>query len=48
MNCGDDGPSNAMNRVESVGFLEPGTYLVICTVGGISRTGSSYVDVDWK
>jgi plastocyanin len=27
-------PSNAMNRVESVAFLEPGTYLVICNVRG--------------
>src|SRR5262245_34031183 len=25
-------PSNAMNRVESVAFLQPGTYLVICNV----------------
>jgi hypothetical protein len=25
-------PSNARNRVESVSFLEPGTYLVICNV----------------
>lgn len=25
-------PSNAMNRVESVSFSEPGTYLVICNV----------------
>jgi plastocyanin len=25
-------PSNASNRVESVAFLEPGTYLVICNV----------------
>ena len=25
-------PSNAVNRVESVGFLEPGVYLVICNV----------------
>ena len=25
-------PSNAMNRVESVSFAEPGTYLVICNV----------------
>jgi len=27
-------PSNAMNRVESVAFLEPGTYLVICNING--------------
>ena len=27
-------PSNAVNRVESVAFLEPGTYLVICNVRG--------------
>lgn len=25
-------PSNASNRIESVSFLEPGTYLVICNV----------------
>jgi len=25
-------PSNASNRIESVAFLEPGTYLVICNV----------------
>jgi hypothetical protein len=25
-------PSNARNRVESVAFLEPGTYLVICNI----------------
>ena len=25
-------PSNAQNRVESVAFLEPGTYLVICDI----------------
>jgi hypothetical protein len=25
-------PSNASNRVESVSFSEPGTYLVICNV----------------
>src|SRR5688572_2896600 len=25
-------PSNAINRVESVGFFEPGVYLVICNV----------------
>jgi plastocyanin len=27
-------PSNARNRVESVAFTEPGTYLVICNVRG--------------
>jgi hypothetical protein len=27
-------PSNASNRVESVAFLEPGTYLVICNIRG--------------
>jgi hypothetical protein len=27
-------PSNARNRVESVSFAEPGTYLVICNVRG--------------
>ena len=27
-------PSNAMNRVESVSFTEPGTYLVICNIRG--------------
>jgi hypothetical protein len=27
-------PSNANNRVESVGFLAPGVYLVICNVRG--------------
>ncbi len=27
-------PSNAVNRVESVAFLEPGRYLVICNVKG--------------
>jgi hypothetical protein len=25
-------PSNAVNRIESVGFFEPGVYLVICNV----------------
>jgi hypothetical protein len=25
-------PSNAMNRLESVSFAEPGLYLVICNV----------------
>jgi uncharacterized cupredoxin-like copper-binding protein len=27
-------PSNAQNRVESVSFSEPGTYLVICNIRG--------------
>src|SRR5712691_548682 len=27
-------PSNTMNRVESVAFTEPGTYLVICNIRG--------------
>jgi len=27
-------PSNAVNRVESVAFLQPGTYLVICNLRG--------------
>jgi hypothetical protein len=30
----DDMRSNASNRVESVSFAEPGTYLVICNVRG--------------
>jgi plastocyanin len=29
---GTTNPSNAMNRVESVSFTEPGTYLVICNI----------------
>jgi plastocyanin len=29
-----DNPDNGSNRVESVSFLEPGTYLVICNVRG--------------
>ena len=29
-----DDRSNAMNRVESVSFTEPGTYLVICNIRG--------------
>lgn len=32
-------PSNASNRVESVSFAEPGTYLVICNVRGHFRDG---------
>ena len=31
---GTTNPSNAQNRVESVSFTEPGTYLVICNVRG--------------
>jgi hypothetical protein len=27
-------PSNAQNRIESISFAEPGTYLVICNVRG--------------
>jgi hypothetical protein len=30
----DDTRSNASNRVESVSFAEPGTYLVICNIRG--------------
>jgi plastocyanin len=29
---GTTNPSNAQNRVESVAFLQPGTYLVICNI----------------
>ena len=32
-------PSNAVNRVESVSFSEPGTYLVICNVTPHFRDG---------
>jgi hypothetical protein len=32
MTPGTINPSNAQNRVESVSFAEPGTYLVICNV----------------
>lgn len=32
-------PSNASNRVESVSFAEPGTYLVICNVRGHFNDG---------
>jgi hypothetical protein len=30
--AGTINPSNAQNRVESVAFLQPGTYLVICNI----------------
>jgi len=40
-------PSNARNRVESVAFPEPGTYLVICNVRGHFNGGMfGYVQVD--
>ena len=32
--AGTTNPSNASNRVESVSFAEPGTYLVICNMRG--------------
>ena len=39
-------PSNAVNRVESVAFLEEGTYLVICKVRGHLLDGMfAYVKV---
>jgi hypothetical protein len=39
-------PSNAVNRVESVAFLEKGTYLVICNVRGHLLDGMfAYVKV---
>ena len=39
-------PSNAVNRVESVSFSEPGTYLVICNVRGHFLDGMyAYVQV---
>lgn len=42
-------PSNANNRVESVGFLEPGVYLVICNVRGHLIDGMyGYVRVTGK
>jgi plastocyanin len=34
MTPGTTNPSNAMNRVESVSFEKPGTYLVICNFRG--------------
>ena len=40
------GLSNAQNRVESVSFSEPGTYLVICNVRGHFLNGMiAYVEV---
>jgi plastocyanin len=39
-------PSNAVNRVESVSFLEKGTYLVICNIRGHLLDGMyAYVKV---
>jgi hypothetical protein len=39
-------PSNARNRVESVAFLEPGTYLVICNIRTHFENGMfGYVEV---
>ena len=39
-------PSNASNRVESVSFSEPGTYLVICNIRGHFLDGMyAYVKV---
>jgi plastocyanin len=43
------GFSNAQNRVESVSFAEPGTYLVICNVRGHFLNGMiAYVEVTGK
>lgn len=40
-------PSNAVNRVEPVGFLEAGTYLIICNVIPHFRDGMyAYVEVE--
>jgi len=36
---GTTNPSNAMNRVESVSFEKPGTYLVICNIRGHFNDG---------
>jgi uncharacterized cupredoxin-like copper-binding protein len=42
-------PSNAVNRVESVAFLEPGVYLVICNVRDHLTDGMwAYVKVTGK
>ena len=39
-------PSNAQNRVESVAFLQPGTYLVICNIRPHFNDGMfGYVEV---
>jgi len=39
-------PSNARNRVESVAFLEPGTYLVICNIRTHFENGMfGYIEV---
>ena len=39
-------PSNAQNRVESVAFLQPGTYLVICDIRTHFENGMfGYVEV---
>jgi plastocyanin len=43
---GTTNPSNAQNRVESVAFLEPGTYLVICNIRTHFNNGMfGYVEV---
>jgi hypothetical protein len=43
---GTTDPSNARNRVESVAFLEPGTYLVICNIRTHFNNGMfGYVEV---
>ena len=41
-------PSNAVNRVESVAFLEPGTYLVICNVRGHFMDGMYRLGGRWS
>jgi len=44
--AGTTDPSNARNRVESVAFLEPGTYLVICNIRTHFNNGMfGYVEV---
>jgi plastocyanin len=43
---GTTNPSNAQNRVESVAFLEPGTYLVICNIRTHFNNGMfGYIEV---
>ena len=43
---GTTNPSNAQNRVESVAFLERGTYLVICNIRTHFNDGMfGYVEV---